>query len=92
MSYQAVISTKKLRDNLAEILEKVAIGKQTFIISKFGKQKALITPVVEAKKKQPQKNLRSLPAFGMWKDRKDMKDSAAWVARMRAKQSFRIRE
>lgn len=69
MPTKTVISTKELRDNLSEILEKVAIGKQSFVVSKFGKQKALITPVVEEKKKKPKKNLRSLPAFGMWKDR-----------------------
>lgn len=91
-----MISTKELRDNLSEILERVAIGGQTFIVSKFGKKKAMISPVVEkrtaSKKQGIKRDLRSLPAYGMWKDRKDMADSAAWVRKMRLKQSFRVRD
>jgi len=30
-----------------------------------------------------------LAAFGMWKDRKDMKDSAKWVAKLRHRMSSR---
>ena len=32
----------------------------------------------------------SHPAIGMWKDREDMKDSAAWVAAQRAKWRERL--
>ena len=85
------ISTKELRDNLSEILEKVAIGKMTFLVSKFGRRKALIIPPpVNEKKKVKKIDWRSLPAFGMWKDREDMKDSAAWVRKVREKESKRL--
>ena len=84
------ISTKELRDNLSEILEKVAIGGQSFRVQKFGKEKALLIPPKKEKKKKVKKfNWRAHPAFGMWKDREDMKDSAKWVRELRKKESMR---
>lgn len=80
------ISIKDTRDNLAELIEKVAIGKKTFIITKFGKPKAQLTPV-EKKKTMKRSGLEA--AFGMWEDRQDMQDSAKWVAEMRSKWSKR---
>ena len=85
-----VISTKELRDNLAEILEKVAIAKQSFIVAKFGKQKALINPLPQVKTSQ-KVDLEKLAAFGMWQNRKDLKNSAKWVSDLRKKESSRVR-
>lgn len=90
-----LISTKELRDNLAEVLEKVAIGQQSFLVSKFGRKKAMMIPIAEmaeADKKKQKRNLSSLSACGMWKDRKDMKNSAAWISKLRQRQSFRIKD
>jgi antitoxin (DNA-binding transcriptional repressor) of toxin-antitoxin stability system len=42
------ISTKELRDNLSEILEKVAVGGQSFVVYKFGRKKAILNPVISA--------------------------------------------
>ena len=86
------ISTKELRDNLSEILEKVAIGGQSYIVYKFGKKKAQLAPVNQPTMKTKNKKIdfSKFPAFGMWKDRKDMKDSAAWVRIIREKNSKRI--
>ena len=39
------ITIKETRNNLAELIEKVAVGNKTFIITKFGKAKAQLTPV-----------------------------------------------
>lgn len=87
-----VITAKQLRDNLAEILEKVAIGKQTFLVSKFGREKALITPVTSVSAlKSKRVNLAKLPAFGMWKKRKDIKRAISWVSKLRIEQSERQR-
>jgi len=83
-----VITTKELRDNLAEILEKVAIGKQNFLVSKFGKKKALIVPVASgfmAKKT----DFSKLSAFGLWQKRADIKNSSLWTSKLRTKQSQR---
>lgn len=82
------ISTKELRDNLAEILERVAIGKEIFAVSKFGKKKALITPptILDKRKKI---NFNNLSAFGLWSKRKDIGKSNSWVSKSRIKQSLR---
>lgn len=88
------ISTKELRDNLAEVLEKVAIGGQSFVVSKFGRKKAMLVPVDKADEveRKGKRDLRLLTAFGVWKNRKDITDSAAWVANLRRTQSLRIRD
>lgn len=84
------ISIKQTRDNLAELIEQVAIGKKTFIITKFGKPKARITPIKKADIKQKSGRKKGLEAsFGMWADRKDLKDSTKWVANMRKQWSRR---
>jgi len=82
------VTTKEFRDNLAEILERVAIGRQKFLISKFGKEKALIIPVDKFQKSTTPKGV-PLPGFGIWKKRKDIKNGTSWVTKLRAKQSFR---
>ena len=53
------ITTKELRDNLSEILEKIAIGKENFIVSKFGKKKAQLIPVKEVTKKISKKKYKT---------------------------------
>lgn len=83
------ISTKELRDNLSEILEKVAIGKQTFLVSKFGREKVLIIPSENTKQKPKKIDFAKLDTYGMWKNRKDMENTAEWVSKMRTKQSNR---
>jgi len=89
------ISTKELRDNLSEVLEKVAIGQQAFLVSKFGRKKAMIVPIADmidmTNEKKQKKDLRNLPACGMWQERKEMKNSVAWVSKLRERQSLRIK-
>ncbi|MGB9706713.1 MAG: type II toxin-antitoxin system prevent-host-death family antitoxin [Microgenomates group bacterium] len=93
------LSTKELRDNLAEVLERVAIGKESFLVSKFGKEKALLIPVgalnnkqKSNKQKRGKRNLKNLSFYGIWKNRKEMKNSSLWVLKMRKRQSLRIRK
>lgn len=84
------ISTKDLRDNLAEILERVAIGNEGFIVSKFGKEKALIIPAVAQKTLEATRSeVKKLPIYGMWKERQEMTDSAAWTKNLRVQESLR---
>lgn len=83
------ITTKELRDNLAEILEKVAYGRQIFSVSKFGKKKVILIPADPDITKTGKVDYAKLAAYGMWKDRKDIKDSASWVANLRKNQSKR---
>lgn len=39
------VSIKELRDNLAQLIEEVAIAKIHIVITKFGKRKAKIIPI-----------------------------------------------
>lgn len=85
------ISIKQTRDNLAELIEQVAIGKKTFIITKFGKPKARIMPIKDIDTKSDSESRRKTleETFGVWKNRKDIKNSTSWVARLRHKMSSR---
>jgi len=88
-----VISTKELRDNLAEVLERVAIAKQTFLVSKFGREKVMIVPVIYPVMTPAREERRSLadhPACGIWNKREEMKDPVKWVSKLRIKQSLRL--
>lgn len=82
------ISTKDLRDNLAEVLEQVAIAHRSFVVEKFGKQKAVINPISTLETKMIKKiDFSKLPAYGIWKNRKDMKNPVEWVKKIREKNS-----
>jgi len=84
------VSIKELRDNLAQLIEEVAIAKKRIEITKFGKIKAVIVPIKEKPIKEKKGvDWTKLPAFGIWKDRKDMKDSAKWVRELRHRESTR---
>jgi len=39
------VSIKQLRDNLAQLIEEVAIGGKSIEVTKFGKPKAVIVPI-----------------------------------------------
>lgn len=47
-----------------------------------GKERGILYPFPRGR--QGAANLAEHPAFGMWKDRKDLKDPAAYVRRIRA--------
>jgi len=87
MDYTSV-SIKDTRDNLADIIDRVAVAGESFLVTKFGKVKAMITPMIMVKRgDNKEKILKS--TFGMWKDRKDMSDSAKWVRDLRNKEANR---
>lgn len=85
------VSIRETRNQLSELVNLVAIANKKFVITKFGKPKAMILPISE------QENLRLQRAraktlektFGMWADRTDIKDSAEWVAEKRKNWSER---
>jgi len=86
MQVSQTVTIKELRDNLAQIIEEVAIAGKQVEITKFGKKKAVLVPFGIAQKsirKRAQINFAKLPGVGMWKDREDMKDSAKWVENLR---------
>ena len=79
------LSIKETRDKLADVVNQVSIAGDTFIITKFGKPKAMIIPIAKVK---AQRSILE-ETFGAWKERGDIKDSAKWVASLRAKMSTR---
>ena len=55
-----------------------------------GKTKGIIQPVAAEEGQKPDRpRVQDDPAFGMWKDRKDMEDVHAWLRKIRHR---RIRE
>ena len=80
-----LISIKDTRNRLAEVINQVAIAGDEFIVTKFGEPKAMIVPIIKSK---AQKSALE-ETFGAWKGRKDIKDTAKWVAALRKKISMR---
>ena len=81
-----VLSIKDTRERLADVINRVAISGDVFVITKFGKAKAMIVPVSQA-------NIADTTgieeSFGGWAGRKDIKNSSRWVAELRTKMSAR---
>ena len=73
-----VVTAKELRLKTSEILKRVQrVGSATITLR--GKPVARLTAVA----KEERKPLAAFRAFGMWADRKDMKDPSAWVRKIR---------
>ena len=72
-----ICSIKELRQKTSEIIELVESGEEVIITSR-GVKKARLLPL-EVKANSKAKDA----AFGMWKDRDDMEDSAAYVRELR---------
>lgn len=79
------LSIKDTRNNLADIISRVEIAGDEIIITKFGKPRARIVPII---KTQPIKSAIRETA-GAWSHRKDIKNTAKWVRDLRAKMSIR---
>lgn len=68
-----------LRRNPGKILEAIE-RNETVTLSKRGREIAVIVPKNKAKGKV---SIKDSPAFGMWKDRTDMRDPSACVRKLR---------
>jgi prevent-host-death family protein len=80
------VSIKEARENFSEIVERAAIGGESFVVTKFGKSKAIIAPFTGVRKSNDRNRKRALEdTKGAWSGRKDIKDAAEWVAELRAK-------
>lgn len=80
------ITVKDARNNLADIINQVAIAGKAFVITKFGKPKAMVVPFIKTK---PGKKNGIDESFGAWSHRKDIKDTGKWAAKLRASMSVR---
>lgn len=82
------VSIREAREQFSELVNQVAVAKREFVIAKFRKPMAMLVPVKKTIRRKG--NFSGLDAaFGMWKDRKDMQDSAKWVAHLRHRMSSR---
>lgn len=88
MNYTTV-SIKETRDNLSELIERVALAKESFLITKFGKPKALIVSAEDIQKTKKARQEVLEKTAGLWTDRKDVKTGASWVKKLREKASTR---
>ncbi len=79
------MTVKDVRAQLADVINQVAIKGDTFVITKFGKPRAMIVPISKIK---TQKSVLD-ETFGAWKNRKDIKNTAKWVRDLRTKMSLR---
>ena len=69
-----------LRYRMKEVMRAIDRG-ETVTVFYRGKQKAKLVPLDQEEK--PKMRLKDHPAVGMWKDREDMKDPAAFVRNLR---------
>jgi len=75
-------TAKDLRTHARRILEAVERGQEVTITHR-GKARAKLVPV-RAAKRAARAPARKLPLFGIWKDRSDTKNVAAYVERLRS--------
>jgi prevent-host-death family protein len=69
-----------LRYRMKDVLRAIDRGETVTVLYR-GKEKAQLVPIDSTKK--PKMKVRDHPAFGMWADREDMKDPAAYVRKIR---------
>jgi len=79
------VSTVDLRYRTKDILRAVERGESVTVLRR-GKEKARIVPPAS---KRSVAKLATPEAFGMWKDRKDLRDVAAYVRKLRQPRDFR---
>ncbi|OGG18480.1 hypothetical protein A2721_01685 [Candidatus Gottesmanbacteria bacterium RIFCSPHIGHO2_01_FULL_47_48] len=79
------VPVRETRERLAELIAQVQVDGAQFVITRFGKPAAKLVPVDTSivQRKRARKKSAIDSAFGIWKDRKDIKDSAEWVADVR---------
>jgi hypothetical protein len=75
------------RKNMKDIIKALELNEPVEIYYR-GKKKGVIMPEKTGKKKRM--SVMDHPAFGMWKDREDMKNPTKYIHDMRRKQRYVI--
>jgi len=78
------VTIADLRHRMKDVLSAVERGEAVTVLYR-GKPKAKIVPISE---KATLARIMKHPAFGMWKDREDMRDPAAYVRKIRQGRVF----
>lgn len=90
MNY-TVVSLKDARDRFSELIERAALVKEAFMVTKFDHPKAMIVPVEEKFLSEKQSSREALNNFiGIWKNRRDIADGGRWVSNRRKLESLRL--
>jgi len=71
-----------LRYRMKSVLEALDRGESVTVLYR-GKPRARLEPVESRVEAKPRMKVEDHPAFGMWKDRKDMEDVDAYVRKLR---------
>jgi len=79
------LSIKDARNKLADIVSQVEMTGDEIVITKFGRPRAMLVPIERTKVAAGGFE----EVFGAWRARKDIKDGAAWVKKLRTKISLR---
>lgn len=74
MNYTSV-SIKETRNNLSELIERAALAQETFLVTKFGKPKALIVSAQNFMADKGNKNDILKATAGLWAGRKNVKNN-----------------
>lgn len=69
------VTIKEVRDNLSELIERTALAKESFLVTKFGKPKALIVSAEMLKKKKSEKEAVLKKTAGLWAQRQNIEKS-----------------
>jgi len=72
------VTVLDMRRNPRKILDAIA-RNETVTLTNRGKSVARIEPI----RKTERPSVRDLDVFGMWADREDMADPAAWIRELR---------
>ena len=79
-------TTLDLRYKMKDILRAIDRGETVTVLYR-GKEKARLVPIENKADKELKPS--DHPAFGMWKDREDMKDPTAYIRKTRDTPRFR---
>jgi antitoxin (DNA-binding transcriptional repressor) of toxin-antitoxin stability system len=81
-----------LRYRMKEVLRAIDRGETVTVLYR-GKEKARLMPVLASSAAGAgTPSIRNQPIFGLWKDREDLADPAAWVRNLRQPRAFPARK
>lgn len=85
------IPLKDARQRFSELVDRAALVRESFVVTKFDKPKAMIVPIpmrLNVRKGDRRQGITAL--IGLWKDRTDIDNTARWVATRRRQESRRL--
>jgi prevent-host-death family protein len=84
------ISVQQTRENFAEVIEKVAVAGEKFVVTKFGKPRAMIVPIQESDFQTEERSKILTTLRELWSDRADMDEPVDFVRKQREKRRDKV--